>query len=121
MHINHTKPQASLGLRESFPAFWAGVAGLLLGLSSISAQAYDALEVRIYNQSGQPDSGISLMGIGTGSSDPTQFSMYYTNNQGTVNLTNRTMKGLAPNSPISTIFTNLPLGTDSIGTYRQMW
>jgi len=61
------------------------------------------------------------MGIGTGSSDPTQFSMYYTNNQGTVNLTNRTMKGLAPNSPISTIFTNLPLGTDSIGTYRQMW
>lgn len=122
LEINSTKQQTSLGFRKSFPAFWAGV---FLALSSFSAQSYDALEVRIYNQTGTADSGVSLLGIGTGSSDTTggQFSMYYypSPTGPLVQITNRANVGLAPNSPLSVILTNLPAGTDTNGTYHSMF
>ena len=82
------------------------------------------MEVRIYNQSGTPDSGVSLLGIGTGSSDTTggQFSMYYyPTNGGLVQITNRAKVGLPPNTPLSVILTNLPQGSNSLGSYRSMF
>lgn len=104
------------------PAFWAGVAGVVLALSSFSAQSHDPLEVRIYNQTGTGDSGISLLGIGTGATDiDGQFSMYYTNSTGTVKITNRAQSSLPPNTPLSVILSNLPIGTDALGSYRSMY
>ena len=104
---------------------WPGIAAAFLALSSLSAQSYHSLEVRIYNQTGKLDSEISLLGIGTGPSDlnASQFSMYYTNSTGTVNLTNRaqTNPALVPNTPLSVILTNLPRGSNSLGSYRSMY
>ena len=104
---------------------WPGIAAAFLALSSLSAQSYHSLEVRIYNQTGKLDSEISLLGIGTGTNDlnASQFSMYYTNSTGTVNLTNRaqTNPALVPNTPLSVILTNLPRGSNSLGSYRSMY
>lgn len=99
---------------------------VFLSFLNMSVRAYDSLEVRIYNQTGTADSGVSLLGIGTGTgdNDAKNFSMYYyTASGGTVNFTNRaqTIPALASNTPISVILTNLPSGTDSLGSYRSMY
>lgn len=124
MGLSSTKDQSIFCLRKTFPAFWTGFFTFFSLLSPFSSQAYDALEVRIYNQTGTDDAGVSLLGIGTGTSDTTggQFSMYYyPTNGGLVQITNRAKVGLAPNSPLSVILTNLPQGSDSVGTYRSMF
>ena len=102
------------------------MAGVGVALSNLPAQSYDSLEVRIYNQTGTDDAGVSVMGIGTGTGDTNAsiFSMYYyLSTGGTVNLTNRAqaIPPLAASSPVSVLLTNLPSGTDALGTYRQMF
>ncbi|MFM8459785.1 MAG: hypothetical protein ACKOB0_12765, partial [Chthoniobacterales bacterium] len=88
-------------------AFLLALASLLL---ASQARAYDPLEVRFYNSSGNPDSDVQILTTGTAPQDASGFKVYISNGVATT-VTNGASISL----------TNLTPVTDATGTYRKLY